>query len=171
MFRRTRRILGVIRKVVREIRSDDKGTPDIYSGGRYTGGTGYTTSDMQADQATTPAPPAPAPASPLAEPQVAAGTALVRFIGPGLDEPVEARIGVGRTLLDITDELGIELNHYCGGMASCGSCRVEPVAPDGLSSASAMESATLEVVREGPADRLGCQCRLEGDAVIRIPQQ
>jgi ferredoxin len=84
-------------------------------------------------------------------------------------EGLEAAVPVGTTLLDAAIEAGSDLNHYCGGMCSCGSCRLEVVSGD-VSVIESMEESTLDIVREGEADRLACQTRVLGDVVLRVPQ-
>jgi ferredoxin len=88
----------------------------------------------------------------------------VRFAGTDLEIDVPG----GTTLLDAAIEADADLNHYCGGMCSCGSCRLEIISGE-VSAIEAMEVATLDIVREGEADRLGCQTRALGDVVVRIP--
>ncbi len=74
------------------------------------------------------------------------------------------------TVLDAATAAGIDLNHYCGGMASCGSCRITlvegPVSPLDM-----MEEATLDVVKEHASDRLGCQTRILGEVRVTVPPQ
>jgi 2Fe-2S ferredoxin len=76
----------------------------------------------------------------------------------------------GTTILDAAADAGLDLNHYCGGMCSCGSCRVVVVSGD-VSPMDDMEDATLSVVREGEQDRLGCQTKVLGDVVVEVPDQ
>ena len=91
-------------------------------------------------------------------------TVLVRFAGTDL----EVAVPRGTTLLDAAIEAEADLNHYCGGMCSCGSCRIEILGGE-VSELEAMEETTLDVVREVETERLGCQTRALGDVVVRIP--
>jgi len=76
----------------------------------------------------------------------------------------------GTTILDAAIAAGIDLNHYCGGMASCGSCMVTVVSGK-VSELDDMEEATLDVVLEDDRDRLGCQCRVLGPVTVIVPPQ
>lgn len=83
---------------------------------------------------------------------------------------VTLRVPRGTSILDAAVEAGVDLNHYCGGMCSCGSCRIVLLSGD-VSPMDDMEDATLSVVREGEQDRLACQCKVLGDVVIEVPDQ
>lgn len=98
------------------------------------------------------------------EPEAGLETVMVSFEGSGL----QVGVPVGTTLLDAAVEADADLNHYCGGMCSCGSCRLEIVSGE-VSAKEDMEETTLDIVREGETDRLGCQTRAMGDVVVRIP--
>jgi ferredoxin len=100
-------------------------------------------------------------------PEAAEGVAMVTVRIE--NEGVEASVPHGTTLLDAAIAAGSELDHYCGGMCSCGSCRLEIVEGE-VSAIEAMEESTLDIVREGEADRLACQTRALGDVVLRVPQ-
>jgi len=84
----------------------------------------------------------------------------------------EASIAVanGTTILDAALEAGVDLNNYCGGMCSCGSCRITIVEGE-VSPRDDIEETTLELVRENEFDRLGCQTRILGDISVEIPPQ
>ena len=81
-----------------------------------------------------------------------------------------ASVPKGTPILDAATEAGVDLNHYCGGMCSCGSCRIVLVSGE-VSTMDRIEAATLNVVREGDADRLGCQTLVQGDVVVEVPNQ
>lgn len=75
------------------------------------------------------------------------------------------------TLLDAAKELGFPLKHDCGGNASCTTCRVEVQSGgENLSEIEFDEQDLLdrEALRE-PWHRLGCQARVLGDVVVRVP--
>ncbi len=108
------------------------------------------------------------PASPAARPQAGAATVRVTFDNLG----VGADVAPGTTILEAAMAARIELNHYCGGMASCGSCRIEVVeGADHVSPMEPMEEPTLDMVKENPGDRLGCQTRIHSNITIKIPPQ
>ncbi len=81
-------------------------------------------------------------------------------------------VAANMTLLEAALELGFPLNHDCGGNASCTTCRVEvQVGLENLSEIDFDEQDLLD--REGltePYHRLGCQSRILGDVVVRVPE-
>ena len=103
--------------------------------------------------------------APVAE-AVADGPPSIRFDNLDIDVAVDA----GTTILDAAIKGGLDLNHYCGGMASCGSCMVTVVSGK-VSEMDDMEEATLDVVLEDDRDRLGCQTRILGPVVVIVPPQ
>ena len=95
----------------------------------------------------------------------AAAECTVRFNNPD----VSILVARNTALLDAAIGAGIDLNHYCGGMCSCGSCRLVVVSGD-VSAMDGVERTTLQVVRETEADRLGCQTLVLGDVVVEVPE-
>ncbi|MCC2640337.1 MAG: fdx [Nitrospira sp.] len=93
----------------------------------------------------------------------------VTFLHPrGKSGEIEADL----TLLEAAKALGFELNHDCGGNASCTTCRVEvQIGGDNLSEIDFDEQDLLdrEALSE-PWHRLGCQARVLGDVVVRVPE-
>ncbi len=94
----------------------------------------------------------------------------VTFLHPeGRSGEVEMNI----SLLDAAKALGFRLNHDCGGNASCTTCRVEVQA--GMDQLSEIEFDEQDLLdREAltePWHRLGCQARIHGDVVVRVPEK
>lgn len=131
--------------------------------------------DAHAPAPTAAADPGPAPAEGgrAAPPDSAranepGGRPGIVFEGLGPEREVQP----GTTVLEAAIAADVHLNHYCGGMASCGSCRIEVVAGvENLSPLDAFEMSTLDMVKENPDDRLGCQARVLGPCTVRIPPQ
>ena len=77
------------------------------------------------------------------------------------------------TLLEASKLLGFGLNHDCGGNASCTTCRVEvQLGGEHLSEIDFDEQDLLD--REALSEswhRLGCQARVLGDVVVRVPER
>ena len=76
------------------------------------------------------------------------------------------------TLLEAAKVLGFALNHDCGGNASCTTCRVEvQMGGENLSEIDFDEQDLLdrEALSE-PWHRLGCQAKVLGDVVVRVPE-
>ena len=77
----------------------------------------------------------------------------------------------GATLLEAANSLDVDVDHYCGGNASCGTCRVEIV--DGersLSRRQEMEEAALRGSARHSHVRLACQTKVLGPVTVRIPE-
>ena len=86
----------------------------------------------------------------------------------GHDAPVD--VPNGMTVLLAARRAGIELNHYCGGQCSCGTCRVEIIeGAHNLSSPQGMEPAVLGSSRAGAGDRLACQAQVLGTVRVKVP--
>ena len=93
----------------------------------------------------------------------------ITFLHPeGRSGEVEANL----TLLEAAQALGFSLTHECGGNASCTTCRVEvQCGAENLSEIDFDEQDLLD--REALTEawhRLGCQARLQGDVVVRVPE-
>ena len=112
------------------------------------------------------------------------GAAEDRTAGPAVDEPVKVtfRNGDGEVVAEqIVDQntlvlsackaAGIELDHFCGGQCSCGTCRVIVVSGgDGLSRIEPRESLVLGPSNTAKGCRLGCQARVQSSVDIQIPR-
>ncbi|MGQ0811217.1 MAG: 2Fe-2S iron-sulfur cluster-binding protein [Nitrospiraceae bacterium] len=92
----------------------------------------------------------------------------VSFLHPeGKSGEIEANL----TILQAAEALGFPLHHDCGGNASCTTCRVEvQQGKDNLSEIDFDEQDLLdrEALSE-PWHRLGCQARVLGDVIVRVP--
>jgi 2Fe-2S ferredoxin len=66
--------------------------------------------------------------------------------------------------------LELDLDHYCGGNCSCGSCRIKVVSgKKNLSRPRPDEQMVLGPDAEEKGDRLACQARVQGPVSIKIP--
>jgi 2Fe-2S ferredoxin len=90
-----------------------------------------------------------------------------------LPENKSGEISVGETVLEAAARLGVDLNHECGGVASCSTCRVR--ISDGSGRAPALSEIDLderEILDREQLDgdyRLACQARVRGDVTVVIP--
>lgn len=85
-------------------------------------------------------------------------------------ERAEGEVPGGVSLLAAAMKLGVDLSHYCGGMCSCGTCRIEVVqGADNLSLPRGNESMVLGAEASERGFRLACQARVLGPVVIRVP--
>ena len=94
----------------------------------------------------------------------------ITFIHPqGLSGEVEPNTSI----LEASKLLGFPLTHDCGGNASCTTCRVEVESGgEHLSEVDFDEQDLLD--RENLTEafhRLGCQAKISGDVVVRVPLQ
>jgi len=93
----------------------------------------------------------------------------VAFVLPDGDER-RGQVDGGQTLLAAALQLRVDLSHYCGGMCSCGTCRVEVVeGADALSHPVGNEAMVLGAARADAGQRLACQARVLGPVVVRVP--
>ena len=87
-----------------------------------------------------------------------------------LDGPA-GPVAPGATILAGATALGVDLDHYCGGTCSCGTCRVEIVeGADALSPATPREAMVLGDQRSRAGDRLACQAQVRGPVTLRVPR-
>ena len=94
----------------------------------------------------------------------------ITFVHPqGLSGEVEPNTSI----LEASKILGFPLTHDCGGNASCTTCRVE--VETGLENLSEIDFDEQDLLdRENLTEafnRLGCQARIVGDVVVRVPLQ
>lgn len=76
----------------------------------------------------------------------------------------------GVSLLTAARVLEVELSHYCGGMCSCGTCRVQITAgAENLSRPQGNEELVLGDHRARAGDRLACQARVLGPVTVKVP--
>lgn len=77
----------------------------------------------------------------------------------------------GYSILEITEEHDVHLNHNCGGVCACSTCHVYVLSgEDFLEEISEKEEDFIDRARNPRLEsRLGCQCViLDEDAVIEI---
>jgi len=76
------------------------------------------------------------------------------------------------SILDIALENGIRLEHNCGGNCACTTCHV--IVRSGAENLSEMEECEEDKLDQAPGltpySRLGCQCVVQGDVTVEIPE-
>ncbi len=87
-------------------------------------------------------------------------------------QPVGRRVELapGKTLLEAAQAAGIELTAVCGGIGTCGDCRIR-LARGNLSAPTLAEQATLTPGEIASGQRLACQAIPQSDCVIDIPPE
>ena len=88
-------------------------------------------------------------------------------------EPVGRRgpCPANASLLDAAHHLGVDLVSLCGGQGTCGGCRVQILAADGLSPPTAAEEANLTIQELQAGYRLACQVWPRGQIKVRVPPE
>jgi ferredoxin, 2Fe-2S len=80
--------------------------------------------------------------------------------------------GLRGSLLDVALNLGVGLEHVCGGNCACTTCHV--IVRAGMENLSEMEEEEADRLDTAwdltPHSRLGCQALVRGDVTCEIPQ-
>ena len=85
--------------------------------------------------------------------------------------PLTVEAEAGYSILEVTEDHDIHLNHNCGGVCACSTCHVYVEEGDSfLEEISDKEEDFIDrAINPRIESRLGCQCViLEDDAVIRV---
>ena len=88
----------------------------------------------------------------------------------------------GKTIIDASRELGVEIESVCGGARSCGKCKVRiekgffpaygiSSQPEHLSPFQDEEGKWIDANERTEGYRLGCAARIRGDILIFVPEQ
>lgn len=87
-------------------------------------------------------------------------------------EPIGRRVEVsaGATLLDAAQAAGVDLVAVCGGIGSCGTCRVRRVS-GALAPPTLTEEGELTREELAAGFRLACQAEVTGPVVVDIPPE
>lgn len=97
----------------------------------------------------------------------------VKFYFEGQDKVIEVEAKEGDTILDVAHDNNIDLNHNCGGVCACSTCHV--YIEEGMDSLPEISDKEEDFIdrAENPKlnSRLACQCDIEGDIVVTIPDQ
>jgi len=92
-------------------------------------------------------------------------TANVTFVIDGEERSFSVPIGE-TNLLQVALNNGIHLDHACGGVGMCSTCKV--TVQEGMDSLSE-RSQSEELFEVTGEDRLSCQCTVNGDVKVEIP--
>ena len=86
-------------------------------------------------------------------------------------QPIGRRgvFGGEQSLLDCARELNVDLVSVCGGAGNCNRCKVKIVAGQ-ATQLTADENAALRQDELEQGYRLACQCRVNNDLVVEIPE-
>ncbi|WP_068966341.1 ASKHA domain-containing protein, partial [Desulfosporosinus sp. BG] len=77
-----------------------------------------------------------------------------------------------KTLLQVSRELGVDIESPCGGAGKCGKCKVKIEAGGfNLSSLTEQEKALLTAEEQADNIRLACCAKIQGDVMAFVPEQ
>ena len=97
----------------------------------------------------------------------------VTFYFEDSDEVLEVEANEGDTILEVAHDNDVNLNHNCGGVCACSTCHV--YVEKGMENLPEITDREEDFIdkAENPKlnSRLACQCDIEGDVVITIPEQ
>ena len=82
----------------------------------------------------------------------------------------KGEVAAEKTLLDAARELGIEIESLCGGMRSCGKCRIKWLEGK-LSPFTDEESKFITEAERLEGYRLACAAQIKGDVIIYVPEE
>ena len=95
----------------------------------------------------------------------------VQFVDSNHVELATICASPGISLLALAAKAKVEIDHFCGGQCSCGTCRI--VVIDGsnrLSKMHGMEQMVLGAKHVSSGCRLACQARAEGPVTVQVPR-
>ena len=88
-----------------------------------------------------------------------------------LPSKIETNVPDGTSILDAALDCGIELDHNCGANCACSTCHV--IIEEGMENLSPLEDEEEDQLDDAEgltlASRLGCQAKVYGDVIVRIP--
>ena len=88
-----------------------------------------------------------------------------------LPEQTDVHASHSQTILDALLEAQIDISHSCGGMGTCGTCRIH--VENGIEKFAARTDLEAEIAQERnftEKERLSCQNLALGQIQIRIPK-
>ena len=98
-------------------------------------------------------------------------TVKFKFEDPEIPSKVVENVEAGYSILEVTHDNDVHLNHNCGGVCACSTCHVYiHQGEDELEEISDKEEDFIDrAINPRLESRLGCQCViLEDDAVIEV---
>lgn len=91
---------------------------------------------------------------------------VIRFEPSGILTPADPQ----KSCLEVALESGVEIGHSCGGMGSCGTCRVLIESVRALPERTEIEAEMAEARQFAVTERLACQLPALPDLVLRVPE-
>ncbi len=79
-------------------------------------------------------------------------------------------VSQGKTIIEASRELGVEIESLCGGVGNCGKCKVKLV-KGRLSPFTEEEAQLITESERAEGYRLSCAARIEGNVFIYVPEE
>lgn len=86
----------------------------------------------------------------------------VTFLPAGISTEIDETV----TLREAAHAMGVDVHDRCGGMGACCNCVVTVVSGmENICPKTIIEEAVFYLDKN---DRLSCQCRIQGDVVVKV---
>jgi len=82
----------------------------------------------------------------------------------------KGEVSGGKTVIEASRELGIEIESLCGGVRNCGKCKIRLVEGH-LSPFTDDEAEFITDLERGEGYRLSCAAQIKGDVLIYVPEE
>jgi len=82
----------------------------------------------------------------------------------------KGEVAGGKTVIEASRELGIEIESLCGGVRNCGKCKIKLVEGD-LSPFTDEEAKFITELERKEGYRLSCAAQIKGDVLIHVPEE
>ncbi len=80
-------------------------------------------------------------------------------------------VAQGTAILEACQHAKIDLDHFCGGQCSCGTCRIIVISgQDFISRIEPKEELVLGAKNQAKGCRLACQAKILGPVELQIPR-
>ena len=76
----------------------------------------------------------------------------------------------GKTVLEVSRELGVEIESLCGGLKTCGKCKIKWLEGE-LSPFTDEEAKWITESERIQGYRLGCAAQIQGNVLIDVPEE
>ena len=86
------------------------------------------------------------------------------------EQVLEIQFQEGETLLEVAIKVHLPLNHSCGGMGTCGTCRI--LIEEGLDKLGSPGVVEMEIIKDRgflTFERLACQNEAKEALVVKVP--
>ena len=82
----------------------------------------------------------------------------------------KGEVSGGKTVIEASRELGIEIESLCGGVRNCGKCKIKLVEGH-LSPFTDEEAKFITELERTEGYRLSCAAQIKGDVLIYVPEE